>query len=168
MLIEALMSKNRVLVYSGPDVNDIIPILEEMQNIWNQKHSVIGLFKKMTGREGSKERVSIIEEFTSGITKGLVAIRVLDEGVDLPVSDAAVMAKSNASYRQWTQRRGRILRKKMITDSSTAIIFDFILNISNIDFEIADKIRKNHKSEIDRIIEFSRCSINGEQEALNF
>jgi len=165
--LESLITKNRVLVYSGPNVNQIVPILEEMQDLWNQKYTTIGLFKKMTGEEGSNERVSIIEEFTSGITRGLVAIRVLDEGVDLPVSDAAVMAKSNASYRQWTQRRGRILRKKIISDNSTAIIFDFVLNISNIDLEIADKIRKNNESEIDRIIEFSRCSINGEQEALD-
>ena len=163
--VESLITKSRVLVYSGPNVDHIVPILEEMQDIWNRKHSTTGLFKKMTGREGSYERVSIIEEFTGGITRGLVAIKVLDEGVDLPISDAAVMAKSNASFRQWTQRRGRILRKKMISDQSTAIIFDYILNISNIDFDIADKIREDHKSEIDRIIEFSRCSINGEQVA---
>jgi len=164
--IESLKTKNRVLTYTGPYVVHVIPVLEEMQNIWNMSNTSPVLFKKMTGREGSNERVSIIEEFNSGITRGLVAIKVLDEGVDLPVSDAAVMAKSKASYRQWIQRRGRILRKKLKSDQSTAIIFDFVLDISDIELEIADKIRNNHESEINRIIEFSRCSINGEEEAL--
>lgn len=164
--INSLKTKNRVLTYTGPHVNHVIPVLEDMQNLWNMSKNTPVLFKKMTGREGRNERVTIIEEFNSGITRGLVAIKVLDEGVDLPVSDAAIMAKSKASYRQWTQRRGRILRKKLKSDNSTALIYDFILNISDIESEIANKIRENHASEIDRIIEFSRCSIDGAQGAL--
>ena len=164
--IQSLETKNRVLTYTGPHIAHVIPVLEKMQNIWNMSNISPVLFKKMTGREGSNERFSIIEEFNSGITRGLVAIKVLDEGVDLPVSDAAVMAKSKASYRQWIQRRGRILRKKLKSDQSTAIIYDFVLDISDVESEIAYKIRDNHESEINRIIEFSRCSINGEEEAL--
>ena len=69
--------------------------------------------KKITGQESPTQRYNIINDFTLGLTQSLVAIKVLDEGVDLPVSDAAVMCKSNASYRQWIQRRGRILREKL-------------------------------------------------------
>ena len=166
--VSCLSTKRRVLTYTGPHIVQLQPVLENMQGLWNLSENSPVLFKRMTGRELPPEREVIIQEFNTGITRGLVAIRVLDEGVDLPVSDAAVMAKSKASYRQWTQRRGRILRKKLESDQSTAVIYDFILNLSNCDFELAEKIRDLHRDETNRIIEFSRCSITGPNEAISF
>jgi superfamily II DNA or RNA helicase len=165
--VSSLSTKKRVLTYTGPHIVQLQPVLENMQRLWNLSENSPVLFKRMTGKELAPEREVIIQEFNTGITRGLVAIRVLDEGVDLPVSDAAVMAKSKASYRQWTQRRGRILRKKLETDKSTAVIYDFILNLSKCESELAEKIRDIHRDEIDRIIEFSRCSINGATEAIS-
>ncbi|MDA8690184.1 DEAD/DEAH box helicase family protein [Euryarchaeota archaeon] len=165
--VSSLSTKKRVLTYTGPHIVQLQPVLENMQRLWNLNENRPVLFKRMTGKELPPEREIIIQEFNTGITRGLVAIRVLDEGVDLPVSDAAVMAKSKASYRQWTQRRGRILRKKLNSDKSTAIIYDFILNLSKCESELAEKICDNHRDEIDRIIEFSRCSINGPTEAIS-
>ena len=48
--------------------------------------------KKITGQESPTQRYNIINDFTLGLTQSLVAIKVLDEGVDLPVSDAAACA----------------------------------------------------------------------------
>jgi superfamily II DNA or RNA helicase len=42
----------------------------------------------------------------------LVAPRVLDEGVDVPAADLAVIAGASRSRRQVVQRMGRVLRKK--------------------------------------------------------
>lgn len=165
--VSSLSTRKRVLTYTGPHIVQLQPVLENMQRLWNLSENSPVLFKRMTGKELAPEREIIIQEFNTGITRGLVAIRVLDEGVDLPVSDAAVMAKSKASYRQWTQRRGRILRKKLKSDKSTAVIYDFILNLSKYESELVEKICDNHRDEIDRIIEFSRCSIDGPTEAIS-
>lgn len=39
------------------------------------------------------------------------AIKCLDEGIDLPALDSAILVASNRTEREWIQRRGRILRK---------------------------------------------------------
>ena len=87
-----------------------------------------------------------------------MAILVLDEGVDLPISDAAIMCRSNASYRQWIQRRGRVLRKKDPIDASKALIIDFILDLSPFSVELRKKLRKNYASEVKRMEEFGISS----------
>jgi superfamily II DNA or RNA helicase len=83
---------------------------------------------------------------------------VLDEGVDLPISDAAIMCRSNASYRQWIQRRGRVLRKKDPKDASKALIIDFILDLTPFNIEVRKKLRKNYASEVKRMEEFGSSS----------
>ena len=41
----------------------------------------------------------------------IVSIRCLDEGVDIPVVDGALILASSTNPRQYIQRRGRVLRK---------------------------------------------------------
>ncbi len=54
----------------------------------------------------------------------LVAVRALDEGLDVPDADVAVLAASSTSPRQHIQRRGRVLRP--LKDAlKTATLHDF-------------------------------------------
>jgi len=156
--ITTLDSKARVLVYTGPKVDHAIETIQSMQAIWNGKNNLPTIFKKVTGKENANQRKNIIRDFTSGLTQSLVAILVLDEGVDLPISDAAIMCRSNASYRQWIQRRGRVLRKKDPKDPSKALIIDFILDLSPFSVELRKKLRKNYDSEVKRMEEFGMSS----------
>lgn len=59
-----------------------------------------------------KERLAVLEGFSSGLLPVLVANQVLDEGVDVPEAKVAVVIGGLASTRQAKQRLGRILRKK--------------------------------------------------------
>ena len=156
--IKTLETKARVLVYTGPKVDDAIETIQSMQAIWNRQNNLPTIFKKITGKENANQRKSIIRDFTSGLTQSLVAILVLDEGVDLPISDAAIMCRSNASYRQWIQRRGRVLRKKDPKDASKALIIDFILDLTPFNIEVRKKLRKNYASEVKRMEEFGSSS----------
>jgi superfamily II DNA or RNA helicase len=54
---------------------------------------------------------AILRRFRAGELDALVAKRVLDEGVDIPEVQRAVMVASSSVEREWVQRRGRILRK---------------------------------------------------------
>ena len=54
----------------------------------------------------------------------LVAIRCLDEGVDVPGTELAYIMASSSNSREFIQRRGRILRKA--PGKSRAVIHDFI------------------------------------------
>jgi DNA phosphorothioation system restriction enzyme len=57
-----------------------------------------------------EEREDLRRQFETGDLQGLVAIRCLDEGVDIPAIETAVIMASSGNPRQFVQRRGRILR----------------------------------------------------------
>lgn len=58
-----------------------------------------------------KQRIEIIDKFSSGHYSTIVANRVLDEGADIPAAKNCVMLASTGNPKQFIQRRGRVLRK---------------------------------------------------------
>jgi len=71
------------------------------------------------------DRENMRVTFDSGVLQGIVAIRCLDEGVDIPSIRTAVILASSTNPRQFIQRRGRILRR--CEGKTTAQIFDMIV-----------------------------------------
>jgi superfamily II DNA or RNA helicase len=55
-------------------------------------------------------RQQLLSQFSRGDLQGLVAVKCLDEGVDIPAVTQGIILASDASERQFIQRRGRILR----------------------------------------------------------
>lgn len=55
-------------------------------------------------------RTMAVESFRKGGVQVLVAVRALDEGVDVPDASVAVVAAGSRSRRQRIQRMGRVLR----------------------------------------------------------
>ena len=80
---------------------------------------------KFTAEETHKSRVGILKNFKSGNIDAIAAIRVLDEGFDVPMCREAFITASSRNERQFIQRRGRILRKS--PGKSEAIIHDFVI-----------------------------------------
>ncbi|RLG53692.1 MAG: ATP-dependent helicase [Thermoproteota archaeon] len=62
----------------------------------------------MVGR--TRNRAEIFNAFKKGDVNILVTTRVLDEGVDVPDADVAIVASGSGSPRQMAQRVGRVLR----------------------------------------------------------
>ncbi|MGI8752565.1 MAG: DEAD/DEAH box helicase [Acidimicrobiales bacterium] len=60
----------------------------------------------------SSERQDVLRRFADGDLQVLAAPRVLDEGIDVPAADLAVIAAASRSRRQMVQRMGRVLRRK--------------------------------------------------------
>ncbi len=60
----------------------------------------------------AKERHKTFADFAAGRLKALTAARVLDEGVDVPEADLAVIISASKTRRQMIQRMGRVLRLK--------------------------------------------------------
>lgn len=81
--------------------------------------------KRFTADESRAERQELLERFESGGLDALVAIRCLDEGVDVPATRTAYMLASSSNPRQFVQRRGRILRTH--PGKHHAVIHDFIV-----------------------------------------
>ncbi len=61
---------------------------------------------------GSQDRGEVLRRFAAGSLDVLAAPRVLDEGVDVPAADLAVIVGASRSRRQMIQRMGRVLRRK--------------------------------------------------------
>jgi superfamily II DNA or RNA helicase len=59
-----------------------------------------------------KERENVLEKFSSGAYQCIVSPKILDEGVDVPEADLAIIMSSSKSKRQMIQRMGRVIRKK--------------------------------------------------------
>ena len=66
---------------------------------------------KYIGETPMAQRHAALDGLASGDVPVLVAIDCLDEGVDVPAVDAAIILASSTNDRQFIQRRGRVLRK---------------------------------------------------------
>lgn len=66
----------------------------------------------ITYRTPPAERRAILQGFRDGTFSKLVTGRVLNEGVDVPDANVAIVASGSASMREYVQRLGRVLRPK--------------------------------------------------------
>jgi superfamily II DNA or RNA helicase len=71
------------------------------------------------------EREELLSQFGDGDIQVLVAIKCLDEGVDVPSTKFAFILASSTNPREFVQRRGRILRKSKGKDR--AFVYDFLV-----------------------------------------
>lgn len=58
------------------------------------------------------ERREILRGFAEGQLHAITAPRVLDEGIDVPAADLAIICATSKTRRQMVQRMGRVLRRK--------------------------------------------------------
>lgn len=119
---------------------------------------------KFTSNENRQDRIDRIKEFTDGDLQVLVAIKCLDEGVNIPMIKTAFILASTTNPKEYIQRRGRVLRLYYGKESAT--IYDFItfprpLEEVSITNDEAIKYEKSLiRNEISRMKEFSRLALN--------
>lgn len=112
-----------------------------------------------TGKKGLSEE--LLTNFADGNIQVLTAMRVLDEGVDIPEVTTAIILASTTVERQWVQRRGRVLRKCKRIHKELAYIHDFLVlpSLSGSAASSAD-VLKIIKSELGRVTEFAKLAKN--------
>ena len=115
--------------------------------------------RKFTCDEPDRERQTVLEQLKSGNLDALVAIRCLDEGIDMPDVQLGFILASSTNPRQFIQRRGRLLRKDF------AHIWDFIVeppDFGGTNDDSAFNIeRRLFQRELRRILEFCETAENG-------
>ncbi len=119
--------------------------------------------RNFTFRETPEEREVILRDLGSGFLDGVVAIRCLDEGIDLPDLRMGFLLASSTNPRQFIQRRGRLLRNA--PGKSRATILDFLVLPPDFDGRLDDNAfnmeRTFFKRELMRTVEFCRMAENG-------
>ncbi|MGD1807336.1 DNA phosphorothioation system restriction enzyme [Dapis sp. BLCC M126] len=105
-----------------------------------------------------KKREKLRQQFESGELQGLVAIRCLDEGVDIPAIKNAVILASSQNPRQFIQRRGRILRPHPSKERAT--LFDMIVLPPDMGRSTLEVERNLLRKELKRFLEFADLADN--------
>lgn len=119
--------------------------------------------RRFTARESQAERQDLLEQFSNSDIEALVAIRCLDEGVDVPSTKTAYILASSSNPRQFVQRRGRILRPD--DNKPYAVIHDFVVAPPKRAFidESSDEFSSERsliRKEIERVNLFSEAALN--------
>jgi superfamily II DNA or RNA helicase len=104
------------------------------------------------------QREKLRRQFESAQLQGLVAIRCLDEGVDIPAIKTAVILASSSNPRQFVQRRGRILRP--YPGKERATLFDMIVLPPELDRQTWEVERNLLRKELKRFVEFADLADN--------
>lgn len=120
---------------------------------------------QFTSKESVEEREVLKREFSAGDTlKVLIAIKCLDEGVNIPKIKAAFILASTTNPKEYIQRRGRVLR--LAEGKEYAEIYDFITlpyDTESVTSLTEAQVKRNStlvKNELRRAEEFSRIAVN--------
>lgn len=155
--------KSHCLVYcpeGGANNGAELSHLEKISSAMSKIGWRVGRF---TSSENSIERDRAMSGFVDGNLDALLAMKVLDEGIDVPVCRSAFILASTRNPRQYVQRRGRILRKAHGKD--VAVIHDFItLPCLESDSPYARNLRN---AEAERIYDFAQYA-NNQTEIMDF
>ena len=81
------------------------------------------LVPAITHQTKTKERAAILKAFNAGELSVVVTSKVLNEGVNVPEANVAVVLSGNGSVREHVQRLGRILRKRK---DKRAILYELV------------------------------------------
>ena len=79
---------------------------------------------------GDSNRQDKLRGFAQGKINVLLAMKCLDEGVDIPRAEIGIFASSTGNPRQFIQRRGRLLRKS--PGKHFAYIYDMVVSPNSI------------------------------------
>ncbi|QDV24629.1 helicase-related protein [Aureliella helgolandensis] len=79
------------------------------------------------GETSSDQREALQQSLARGDIQALLAMKCLDEGVDIPSVRVGIITASTQNPRQFVQRRGRLLRRDPNSPKSHAVIYDFIV-----------------------------------------
>jgi superfamily II DNA or RNA helicase len=102
----------------------------------------------------SKEATLKKFELTGGL---LLSIKCLDEGIDIPAADHALILASSSNKREYIQRRGRVLRVDPDNKRKRAKIFDLLTLSREFDEE---SIKSLIRTEVLRASEFGENARN--------
>lgn len=139
---EQYVTENQILIYCGATTVENSSYIEgkvdedekrQIEIVVDMLGNNLGMrVSKFTSEENAAEREMIKENFADGtMLQALVAIRCLDEGVNIPGIRTAFILASSTNPKEYIQRRGRVLRKA--PNKPFAKIYDFITLPRNID-----------------------------------
>lgn len=132
-IIKSLDNLDYTFIYApeGMLVDDYEGVQEELEDrhIIKQYTDAVNALgyraRSLTGFNNDRE--NSLRSFKEGRLQTLVAMKVLDEGVNIPITRRAIFCSSTGNPRQFIQRRGRVLRRHDESNKKYAEIHDILV-----------------------------------------
>lgn len=177
--IKPYKNQNNLLVYCG--ATTVIPENDKDEYLNDFDKSEVGerqitavtkilgnemgmTVSKFTSEEDIETRKIITQKFKEEKIQAIVAIKCLDEGVNIPSIKTAFILASTTNPKEYIQRRGRVLRK--FDGKDYAEIYDFVTlprELASVQNYTKEELQGDStlvKNELRRIKEFSHISMN--------
>lgn len=160
ILDEKNIQKNWMIIYCSPQqINNVM-------NIVNKRRIIAHKFTMQEGTTPQKkynndtERDYLLTKFAEGTYQCLVAMKCLDQGVDVPPARTAILMASSGNPLEYIQRIGRVLRR--FEGKTEATIIDIIVlpSLMDVPSELRGLEDNILKKEFQRYEEIAQNALN--------
>ena len=147
--------EDQVTLTEADDISFIQKLLDVTKSVYPHIHC-----NTFTSKDNKEKRGILLKAFSEGILDMLLAMKCLDEGVDIPRAEIGIFTSSTGNPREFIQRRGRLLRNHV--DKKFSYIYDIIVVPSTINrSESFSPMERNQvKSELRRVAYFATLAQN--------
>lgn len=155
--------QDTIIFVSPQQIDKVMMILRE-HNILAHRITEKESQHKSNKYSGLSEREYIIKQFETGSYQVIVAIKCMDEGIDIPSARCGIIMASSTNPREYVQRIGRIIRQD--GHKSFATLYDVVVEPEHdiIQDDDLKKIEKKvYEKEMARISDLSKEAINRAQ-----
>ena len=152
--------KNTIIFVSDGQLVNVLQILKK-RNITAHKFTQAEGTEPSSKYGGVSEREFLIQQFTKEKYQVLVAIKCLDEGIDIPSAQTGIIMASSTNPREYVQRVGRIIRQA--PGKSSAVLYDMIIHPDLSGFRddaLADFEEKVFRKEMIRVQDLCKNALN--------
>ena len=127
LMASGLSAKSHQIIYVAEGSNPETQVVQmtEVQRILRDEFAMT--VECYYGETKSDRREILQKQLADGEIQALIAMKCLDEGVDIPSARIGLITASTQNPRQFVQRRGRLLRRDPDNPKSHAEIYDFIV-----------------------------------------
>ncbi len=131
--LDAYYNQKRTALSHGNKIEELGHLLEKHRDdrvivFTNDNDTVYRVSERflcptITHQTPVKERGEVLERFHDGTYRVVVTSKVLNEGVDVPEANVAIILSGTGSVREHVQRLGRILRR---TEGKRATLYELV------------------------------------------
>lgn len=149
------------IIYCSPQqIDDVMNLIDRMGITLKHRFTMEEGTSAESRYGGMSERDYILKKFAGGDYHILVAMKCLDEGVDVPPARKAILMASSGNPREYIQRIGRVIRR--YPGKEEAAIYDFIVqpDFTNLPKELVEIEKKILNKELNRSMEIAQIAIN--------
>jgi len=165
-ILDEIGEISHLIIYCSPQQIDKVMEIINKRSIPGHRFTMNEGTNPDKRYDGYSEREYILNKFADGEYRALIAMKCLDEGVDVPAARIAIFMSSSGNPREYIQRIGRVIRR--FHDKEEALIYDMIVSpaIGKLSPELKEIESKIFEKEFERYEEIAEAAINN-AEAFN-